>query len=361
MGAVRLASVRMAYGEVVAVRDVTLEVKPGELLTLLGASGSGKTTILRLIAGFLEPTGGALWIGDRPMHGIPPYRRNIGMVFQHYGLFPHMRVFDNIAFGLRMRRLPRAEVRERVGRALALVGLEGLETRYPQHLSGGQQQRVALARALVIEPEVLLLDEPFGALDRNLRDHMQGEFKRLQRRLGITTLFVTHDQEEALRLADRVAVIDQGRIAQVADPLTIYEAPADRFVARFIGAANFLPGTVREATGGGIAVALDGGPTCLVGRASGAWAAGRRVEVAIRPEKIVLERAGAGEVPNTFPGVVEDATYCGVTTQYVVRLASGATVMAILQNTAERVEQPIAVGAAARVRLPPEHLHLFPA
>ncbi len=359
MVAIRLERVSMAYGDVVAVRDVTLDVRPGELLTLLGASGSGKTTILRLIAGFLEPTGGAIWIRDRPMRGIPPYRRNIGIVFQHYGLFSHMRVFDNVAFGLRMRRLPRAVIRERVASALALVDLQGLERRYPQHLSGGQQQRVALARVLVIEPEVLLLDEPFGALDKKLREHMQEEFRRLQRRLGITTVFVTHDQDEALRLADRVAVIHGGRLIQVADPVSIYEAPADPFIARFIGTANFLPGKVKGTPEDAVEVTLEGGIPCLVARSSGIWTAGQAVQVVVRPEKVVLGLKPAADAPNVFQGVIEELVYFGVSTQYLLRLPSALCLTALVQNTADAVEKPLAVGDTTQIHLPPEHLHLF--
>ncbi len=361
MADIRLEAVSVAYGDVVAVRDVNLDVKHGELLTLLGASGSGKTTLLRLIAGFLEATTGAVTIGDRPMRGIPPYRRAIGIVFQNYGLFPHLRVFDNVAFGLRMRRRPAAQVRTRVAQVLALVDLQGLEHRYPRQLSGGQQQRVALARALVIEPEVLLLDEPFGALDRKLREQMQAELKQLQRRLGITTVFVTHDQEEALRLADRVAVIERGRIMQVADPVTIYEAPATPFVARFVGSAHLLPGTVTARKGDEAEVALAAGPTCLVGRAGAATTPGARVTVVIRPEKIVLGRGPAGPAPNTYEGTVEEVVYFGATTQYQARLAGGLALTALVQNTPDAAERAFAVGEAVTLRLPPAHLHVFAA
>ena len=244
MATVSLQHVTKRYGDVVAVSDVTLAIEHGEFVALLGPSGCGKTTTLQMLAGFVEATSGDIVIDGKPMRGIPPHKRNIGVVFQSYALFPHLTVFDNVAFGLKMRDVERAQISDRVHRALGLVRLTGLDRRYPRALSGGQQQRVALARALVIEPAVLLLDEPLSNLDANLREQMRFEIREIQKRIGITTVFVTHDQNEAMAAADRLVVMSKGEIRQIGTAQDIYERPRDLFVATFIGHANLLHGKV---------------------------------------------------------------------------------------------------------------------
>jgi spermidine/putrescine ABC transporter ATP-binding subunit len=319
---VRLEAVSKRFGDVVAVDAVDLGVRQGELLSLLGPSGCGKTTVLRLIAGFEPPTGGAVWIRGRRVDGLPPAQRNLSMVFQHYALFPHMSVFDNVAFGLRMRRVPRPEIPGRVGDALEMTRLRGLEGRLPRQLSGGQQQRVALARALVGRPSVLLLDEPLGALDKKLREEMQVELRDLQRRVGITTIFVTHDQEEALALSDRVVVMRAGRIVQVGTPKEIYERPRTSFVAGFIGVANFFSGRVVATDGAGrVGLRTEEGLVLPLAPVPGGEA-GRAVRLIVRPEKIELRGGGA----LGLAGRVERLVYLGAATFFDVRLDGGQLV-----------------------------------
>jgi len=327
---VRLDRVTKRFGSVTAVRDVSLDVRRGEILGLLGPSGCGKTTTLRIIAGLEDPDDGTVAIRGEVVNEAPPYRRNLGMVFQHYALFPHMSVFDNIAFGLRMRRLRRREIAKLVGEAMELVRLSGLEERFPSQLSGGQQQRVALARAIVTKPAVLLLDEPLGALDKKLREEMQVEIKQLQREVRITTIFVTHDQEEALTLSDRIAVMEGGEIIQVGTPTEIYERPRSRFVSDFIGVSNFLPGRVVAREEGVVTVETDGGMR-LVAAAGTEVAIGAPVELAVRPEKI---RIGAtpGAARNGFRGTVERVVYLGCVTYYHVRLNGKLPLMVMTQN-----------------------------
>src|SRR4030066_2482594 len=243
---IRLQKVVKKFGTLEAVSDVSLEIQDGELFTLLGPSGCGKTTLLRLIGGFHKPDSGEIYVGDRPVAPIPPYERNIGMVFQNYALWPHMTIFDNIAYGLKLKRFPREKISSQVLQALKLVNLTGLEKRYPGQLSGGQQQRVALARALVLNPDVLLLDEPLSNLDAKIRIQVRAEIRKLQKELGITTIYVTHDQEEALTLSDRIAVINLGKILQIGLPRDLYERPHNPFVADFIGINNLIPGNVQE-------------------------------------------------------------------------------------------------------------------
>jgi spermidine/putrescine transport system ATP-binding protein len=264
--AVELREVSKRFGEVEAVHQVSLQIREGEFFSLLGPSGCGKTTTLRMIAGFERPDAGEILIRGQRMNEVPPFHRPVNTVFQHYALFPHMTVFENVAFGLEMKRLPREEIRRRVAEALRLVRLTGLENRYPRQLSGGQQQRVALARALVNRPAVLLLDEPLGALDLKLRKEMQLELKNLQHQVGITFIYVTHDQEEAMTMSDRIAVMNQGRVLQVGTPVEIYERPATRFVADFIGETNFLEGRLVAFEEGYARVEVEGFPSSLRGR-----------------------------------------------------------------------------------------------
>lgn len=288
-----LAGLRKSYGDVPAVSGVDLTVEAGSLLTLLGPSGCGKTTILRMIAGFVEPTAGSMRLGERELAGVPANRRRIGVVFQNYALFPHMTVAGNTAFGLMTRKLGRAEIKRRVADALDLVHLRGFETRFPAELSGGQQQRAALARALVIEPDLLLLDEPLSALDKSLRQSVQQELRRLQQEIGVTTVVVTHDQEEAFALSDQVAVMSAGRIVQVGSPQDIYDYPANRFVADFLGAGNFLSGTVTEAHGATARISVAG-LNCIELPSRTPLVAGSTIELFCRPERVWLNGAGSG-------------------------------------------------------------------
>jgi spermidine/putrescine transport system ATP-binding protein len=325
-----VSGVSKAFSRVVAVDDVSLEVRPGEFYSLLGPSGCGKTTTLRLIAGFERPDTGRILIRDRDVTAVPAHRRNVNTVFQHYALFPHLSVEANVAYGLRQRKLPKELLRERLDRVLGTVRLTELRTRMPRELSGGQQQRVALARALVNEPAALLLDEPLAALDLKLRKAMQGELKKLQERIGITFLYVTHDQEEALTLSDRVAVMSAGRILQEGTPEDIYDRPTSKFVADFIGQTNFFQGKVIDVLG----------PVTLVREASGlelrcapaSWAArGMRVAVAIRPEKI-LPANGGRPAGNQATGTLIRRTFLGDLVQFHVLLPGGAELICQRQN-----------------------------
>jgi spermidine/putrescine transport system ATP-binding protein len=321
--AVELKRVSKRFGSVVAVNDVSLFIQDGEFFSLLGPSGCGKTTTLRLIAGFELPTDGEIYIGESLQGDMPPYRRPVNTVFQNYALFPHMTIFQNVAFGLEMRKVAKEEIRQRVLEALEMVQLPGMENRKPDQLSGGQQQRVALARALVNRPKVLLLDEPLGALDLKLRKAMQLELKALQDRVGITFVYVTHDQEEALTMSDRIAVMSGGHVLQIGTPEDIYDRPSDRFVADFIGETNFLRGQVKAGQAGKMVVLVDG---ALEVHASAERMVGKNevVTVAIRPEKMSIH----AELPDprAVPGVVEEVIYTGTDTRYLVRLTENTVV-----------------------------------
>src|SRR5499427_1828956 len=328
--ALELLRVSKTFGPVIAVDGVSLTVAPGEFLTLLGPSGSGKTTTLMMIAGFESATAGEIMLDGRPLTRVPPYRRNLGMVFQHYALFPHMTVYDNVAFPLRTRGATRTETNQRVAEALDRVHLPGYGARFPAQLSGGQQQRVALARALAYRPPVLLMDEPLGALDKKLREQMQLEIKHIQRELQLTVIYVTHDQEEALTMSDRIVVMRHGRVVQLGPPEDLYERPIDRFVADFIGQSNFLEVTVRSVQDGiATAVTDDGLDVSLAVGEGGAQ--GTRVTLAIRPERVRLARAGRPIRTPTLPdasayrwwdGVIEEVVYIGATRKYQVRVRS---------------------------------------
>jgi ABC-type Fe3+/spermidine/putrescine transport system ATPase subunit len=311
-----LREVTKRFGGATAVDRVSLEIGDGELFTLLGPSGCGKTTLLRTIAGFSAVDAGEIRFGERRIDGLPPYARNIGMVFQNYALWPHMTVRGNVTYGLRLRRLAAAEIGRRLAAGLAKVNLTGLEDRYPGQLSGGQQQRVALARALVLNPDILLLDEPLSNLDAKIRVQVRGEIRALQQELGITTVYVTHDQEEALSLSDRVAVMRDGRVQQVATPKTLYERPVNRFVADFVGTNNFIPGVVKERAGG---VALVETALGRLSARPGTPAPGAACVLAVRPENVALD--GAGE--NVVDGRVRLAAYLGNTLRYDVETAPG--------------------------------------
>lgn len=318
-----------------ALRGLSLDIAAGEFVSLLGPSGSGKSTTLMIIAGFEEPSSGDVVVDDRSIIGIPAHRRDIGVVFQNYALFPKMTIAQNIGFPLRMRKRGRDEIEKTVRRLLELVRLSGLEDRYPKQLSGGQQQRVALARALAFDPRLLLLDEPMGALDRSLREQLQLEVKRIQRTLNVTTIYVTHDQEEALLLSDRVAIMNAGRMEQVGAPAEVYNRPANRFVAEFLGVANFLQATVTTTahSGGGYAL-FQGIPLAFSG--GQCLAPGRPVELFIRPECISLGRQG--ESP--FTGILEAAVFTGETIQFCVRLGDTRVQVVATNRTECPVYQP---------------------
>ncbi|HWC02075.1 MAG TPA: ABC transporter ATP-binding protein [Methylomirabilota bacterium] len=313
-----LIGVEKHYGSVRAVDRVSLAIDQGERLALLGPSGCGKTTTLNLVAGFLTPDAGEIRIAGKDVARLPPHKRNTGMVFQSYALFPHLPVAENVAFGLRMRRVERPAIARRVAEALALVRLDHLGARYPRQLSGGQQQRVALARALVIHPEILLLDEPLSNLDAKLRQEMRMELVGILKSVGITTIFVTHDQDEALSLADRVVVMNTGRIEQAGTPVEVYEEPATAFVAKFLGEPNVLAARVASVAGGEIACELEGGYR-VVSERKAPVQAGDRVEVIVRAERVRLARAPSG-LPNSFPARLEHVMYLGGDLRYLVRL-----------------------------------------
>ena len=320
--AVELHHVYKSFDGTDAVRDVNIRIADGEFFSLLGPSGCGKTTLLRMIAGFELPSSGEIVIHNKPMGSTPPFRRDVNTVFQSYALFPHLSVLDNVAFGLRMKHVAKSEIAQRVAEALKLVQLEGFENRKPRQLSGGQQQRVALARALINRPEVLLLDEPLAALDLKLRKEMQVELKLIQEQLGITFIFVTHDQEEALSLSDRIAVMNGGQVLQIGTPTEIYERPLTQFVADFIGECNFLTGTV-ESVAQGLATVRTNGDLLLSGMTPQAVAIGDAVVLAVRPEKVRLVEHQRPEGVNVFAVQIERITYIGSDTRIIVKLPNG--------------------------------------
>ena len=355
---IRLDRVTKRFGDVTAVDDLSLEIRHGEFFSLLGPSGCGKTTTLRMIGGFEEVTAGSIFLGDEDITDLPPFKRATNTVFQNYALFPHLDVFENIAFGLRRRNTPTNEVRHQVAFMLKLVELPGYERRKPHQLSGGQQQRVALARALVNNPRVLLLDEPLGALDLKLRKQMQIELKGIQSELGITFIFVTHDQDEAMTMSDRIAVMRSGRLEQVGAPEALYERPATEFVAGFLGVSNFLDGEVVGRTGDLVDVQLVDGT--LV-RAPGASVNGsRRVRVGVRPEKLRLRHDAPDEdaASNTVRGKVLDASYLGVSTQYLVETSDGHRMTVYAQNL-ETSGSSEMIGDGEPVRLTWQPRHTF--
>ncbi len=352
MARIEVEGLTKCFGRVVAVQDFSLEVEEGELVSLLGPSGCGKTTVLRCIAGFERPDAGRIVVDGQVLNEVPPERRNIGMVFQTYALFPHMTVADNIAFSLMIRGRPREERERVVKEMLSLVHLEGMEDRYPHQLSGGQRQRVALARALAMRPKVLLLDEPLSALDAKIREELRGEIRRIQKTLGITTIYVTHDQEEALALSDRVVVMNMGRIEQVGTPAEIYNAPRTPFVAMFVGTMNLLPGRLEP---DGRFVWKEA--SFKVGRGARVSGPGEAY-LALRPERMKVA-SGPDKIPpehNRLPGRVEWITFLGPIGRLTVR-AYGETLLVDLPSD-EAVRFP--VGSAVWVHFHPESVHLVP-
>jgi spermidine/putrescine transport system ATP-binding protein len=356
--AVRLVQVVKRFGDLVAVDGIDLEVRDGEFFSLLGPSGCGKTTTLRMIGGFEQPTSGLIELQGEDVTWLPPYKRNVNTVFQNYALFPHLSIFDNVAFGLRRRRVADPEVKRRVGEMLELVELPGFEKRRPTQISGGQAQRVALARALINRPAVLLLDEPLGALDLKLRKQMQVELKRIQQEVGITFIYVTHDQEEAMTMSDRIAVMSRGRYEQLGDPESLYERPTTRFVAGFLGVSNLLPG--RPETAGSddryAAVRLADDTVVRVPRQLVNGHA--TVDVGVRPEKIRM-LAAETEAPagaNLLTGIVRDASYLGVSTQYIVETGRGERVTVYEQNVERTVHGSLhRPGETVRLSWSPDH------
>jgi putrescine transport system ATP-binding protein len=339
MPLLRIDAVVKKFGRFTAVDHLSLDIRAGEFFALLGPSGCGKTTLLRMLAGFESPDAGKILLNGRDIAQLLPHRRPVNMMFQNYALFPHLSVRDNIAFGLKRANMPRFEIESRVAELVALVKLDGLEKRKPDQLSGGQKQRVALARSLALRPQVLLLDEPLAALDKKLRESTQGELMELQRRLGMTFIIVTHDQEEAMTVADRIGVMDSGRLEQVATPRQLYEAPASRWIAEFVGDINMLDGQVESRDAGRITVATRDAGT-IVAAEPRQPPTKTNICVAIRPEKVKLSRRGpvsdaASAIPmNRLEGVVTEVNYLGGVTTYRVKLDTGATLRASMANTA---------------------------
>ena len=356
---VECRNIRLPYGRTGVLKDVNINIEPGEFFALLGPSGSGKSTLLRLIAGFNRQDAGQLLVDGKDISAIPPWNRNIGMVFQNYALWPHMTVWDNVAFGLVERKLPREQIRAKVEAALELVGLSQYARRRPNQLSGGQQQRVALARTIVIEPHVLLLDEPLSNLDKKLRVQMRHDLLSLQRQLGITTIFVTHDQEEAMTTADRMAVLDHGVVQQIGAPSTLFDYPVNRFVANFVGTMNVLEGEVRERTSGSVVLAVEGVGDLHLPLAAEAPAA-QRLAASFRPHTVQIEMAdGLGDARYVWlPGVVESSEFLGEFTRYQVQIGEQ-------RLTADQSHlaglSPFPVGAPVSIGLEPTQVRLLAA
>jgi spermidine/putrescine transport system ATP-binding protein len=355
-GQIKLIALTKRFAETLAVDHLDLDIPGGEFFSLLGPSGCGKTTTLRMIAGFERPTSGRILLDGTDVAYTPPHKRNVNTVFQNYALFPHLNVFDNIAFGLRRHKRPKDDVRRRVAEALELVQLTGLDKRRSSQLSGGQQQRVALARALVLNPAVLLLDEPLGALDAKLRKTLQVELKALQQEVGVTFLYVTHDQEEALTMSDRLAVMNEGRVEQVGAPRGVYEEPETLFVADFLGVSNLMDATGHGPGDGHCRVTMErfeleagGGASDVTGPA----------KIVIRPERVELEPHGAASGPNRLPGMVERIVYVGSAIQVIVRVATGEKLQAHVQNTGKGVQYE--QGTPVQIYLPAEALRVLPA
>jgi spermidine/putrescine transport system ATP-binding protein len=353
-GEVQLVDLVKRFGDFTAVAGVNLDMPPGEFFSLLGPSGCGKTTTLRMIAGFEKPSEGQILLDGTDMAQTPPHKRNVNTVFQNYALFPHLTVEENVAFGLKYKNATKAETKDRVGKALELVALTDFGKRRPNQLSGGQQQRVALARALILNPEVLLLDEPLGALDAKLRKRLQIELKALQEEVGITFVYVTHDQEEALTMSDRIAVMSQGRVEQVGPPKEIYEEPATAYVADFLGVSNLMEATGSGMGDGGCKVAL--GEFNLVAGQGDTSTAGP-TKITIRPERVGLEPQGTTG-PNRIPGMVERVVYVGSILQVIVNLAPGERIQSWIQN--EGATLPWTSGTPVTVHLPSDALRVLP-
>lgn len=359
---VECRNIRLAYGKTEVLKDINLVIEPGEFFALLGPSGSGKSTLLRLIAGFNQQNSGQLLVDGADISHVPPHKRNIGMVFQSYALWPHMSVWDNVAFGLVERRLPKAEIQEKVQSALELIGLEAFATRRPNELSGGQQQRVALARTIVIEPQVLLLDEPLSNLDQKLRVQMRQELLALQRRLGITTIFVTHDQEEAMTTADRMAVMDQGIVQQVGTPANLFDYPCNRFVANFVGTMNMLEGQVQERSANMLQLHIDGVGLLKVPLVDeGSVPEQNRLAASFRPHTVQLESGNMNKGNDAryiwIPGTVIRSEFLGEFTRYEIQCGE-KTIIADQSHYSGLPQHT--VGAPISIGIEPTQIRLLP-
>jgi spermidine/putrescine ABC transporter ATP-binding subunit len=357
--AVQLKGVVKRFDKVVAVEKMDLEIEEGSLVTLLGPSGCGKTTLLRIVAGLEEPTDGQIFIKGKRVNDVPIHKRNLGMIFQNYALFPHKTIFDNVAFGLKYRNVPKAQIRQKVEKALEMVRLPGVGNRFPSQLSGGQQQRIAMARAIVIEPDVLLMDEPLSALDENLREEMRVEVGNLQQLIGVTTIFVTHDQREALSMSDKVVVMKDGRKLQEGTPEEVYNNSSSHFVADFLGHSNFAEGVVTGREGDWVSVKLDDGHVFLANPSSGSWSPGDRVEVVVRAQKFKIElraQAALNSDANHFYGTVKNRSYMGGEISYFVELENG-TMMHVINLV---VSQSFHRGEEVAVQVDPVHCRLLP-
>ncbi|WNC15583.1 ABC transporter ATP-binding protein [Brevibacillus brevis] len=334
---VELRGIMKTFQNNVVVQDFNLQVEQGEFISFLGPSGCGKTTTLNMIAGFLDPDGGDLLIKGQRMNGVPPYKRELGMVFQTYSLFPHMTVAENIAYGLKLRKVSKTEMQERVKRVLDLVKLPNVADRYPKQLSGGQRQRIAIARALVIEPSLLLLDEPLSNLDAKLREELRDELKRLHQEIGVTTIFVTHDQEEALSLSDRIVVLNHGFVEQIGTPLEIYNQPASEFVHTFIGKTNRMEGEIVGLEGDRLTIRTTEGMIIHAGKQQRPFALGQKAIVFVRPEKIVLTDIAAGDYINQVEGRLQLASFLGSYTECEVR--AGGHTLAVKVQMSDKAAQ----------------------
>jgi putative spermidine/putrescine transport system ATP-binding protein len=330
-----IQNVSKHFGDIKAVDNVTFSIKGGEFLTLLGPSGSGKTTLLNMIAGFFRPTNGVILIGERDITGLPPEKRDVGMTFQNYALFPHMTVADNIAFPLKMKKVPKQEIAVRIKKALELVRLSGFESRHPKQLSGGQQQRISLARSIVFDPSLLLMDEPLGALDKKLRQHMQLELKQLQRKLQMTVVYVTHDQEEALTMSDRIAVMNEGRIEQIDTPDEIYQHPKNWFVADFIGESNFINGKILEFDAHNSVIKILNKQD-IIGPKYKWMKTGMEVYVLLRPERLNIHLQKPLDTGNLVSGTIQDDFYVGNISRYLINIAEWDFILNVeLRNAQE--------------------------
>jgi spermidine/putrescine transport system ATP-binding protein len=354
---VELRNVTKRFGAYEALKDASFEIRAGEFMTFLGPSGCGKTTCLRLISGFDTPTSGQILLDGKDVTFEPPYRRDVNQVFQNYALFPHLTIYENIAFGLRMKKVPAAQIRDRVDRVVKMTSLEDFTARKPSQLSGGQRQRVALARAIVCEPKVLLLDEPLSALDAKLRTQMRVELKQLQKKLGITFIFVTHDQEEALTMSDRVAVLNAGRVEQIGTVNEIYYKPATRFVASFIGESNIVEAEILRAEGELLFCRLEGGLELAVRTPNSP--AHSKVLLSLRPEKIRLTRENPGG-RNSFPGTIEMEIFKGAVDDLTISVLGGLQLGAVLANDGQ-AESDLHEGERVFARIQPEDIHIVAA
>jgi ABC-type Fe3+/spermidine/putrescine transport system ATPase subunit len=355
---VQFKGILKKFGNVLAVEKMDFDIEEGSLVTLLGPSGCGKTTLLRMVAGLEEPTEGDIFIKGKRVNDTPIHKRNLGMIFQNYALFPHKTIFDNVAFGLKYRDVSKDEIRDKVNQALEMVRLPGVENRMPNQLSGGQQQRIAMARAIVIEPDVLLMDEPLSALDENLREEMRREVDNLQQVIGVTTIFVTHDQREALSMSDKILVMKNGLKQQEGDPLSVYNEPVNHFVADFLGHSNFIKGEIIDLDPENVTLKIETGDQ-LIAINKGAFKVGDQVELVVRAQRFDLdaqEDFTANESMNSFEGRIKDRSYMGGEVSYFIELGAGREIHAISMMRTRIYE----IGETVSIQVAPQHCHLIP-